>query len=77
MSEAKVRLGQVWKSKDRRDGERFVKVNTLAVESAWCVPCSANGEQFQRKGRRAQYIKFNTIRSRYELVTDSNGVTRE
>lgn len=75
----KVRLGQIWKSKDGRDGERFIKIGTLAVESAWCVPCTATGElqQGRRGGRRANYVKFNTIRSRYELAKDSNGATRE
>lgn len=73
----KVRIGQVWKSKDSRDVERFVKVNTLAAESAWCAPCFATGAPAPHSGRRAGYIKFNNIRSRFELVKDSNGPTRE
>lgn len=73
----KIRINQVWKSKDKRDGERFIKVNALAVESAWCVPCFASGIPAPHNGQRSRYIRFNSIRSRYELVKESNGATRE
>lgn len=60
MTESIVRVGQVWRSKDKRDGGLTVTV--LQVGNQW----SADFVQVQRL--RKTWIQVSTLLRRYELT---------
>lgn len=67
-----VKVGQVWRSKDKRD-DRYVLIDSTArkdgAPAMWCLPCTASGKMMDH-GRVAR-VKIVNLQTRFELIQDT------
>lgn len=64
-----VKVGQIWKDRDRRERDRFIRIAGIGQEKALCERCDKNGNMIgNRRPTEILLRRFRPTSTGYDLV---------